>query len=48
MVLQTVLFVFGFVLLALATLNVASPKVSLGWAGLACWLAGILFPMLLR
>lgn len=34
-----ILIVLGFVLLLLAGLNVGHPRVSLGWLGLACWIA---------
>jgi len=40
---HTVLLIFAFVLLVLAALNVGSPRVSIGWAGLACWVASLLF-----
>jgi hypothetical protein len=33
-----ILQVAALVLLILAAVNVASARVSLGWAGLACWL----------
>ena len=33
-----ILQVFALVLLILAAINVAAPRVSLGWAGMACWL----------
>lgn len=33
-----ILMVFALVLLILAALGVGAPRVSLGWAGLACWL----------
>jgi hypothetical protein len=31
------LLIAAFVLFVLAALNVASSRVTLGWAGLACW-----------
>jgi hypothetical protein len=41
--LGTILLVFAFVLLALAALNVpSSPRINLGWAGMACWCLSIL------
>jgi hypothetical protein len=41
--LGTILMVFAFVLLALAAFNVpASPRINLGWAGMACWALAIL------
>lgn len=40
--LGTILLVFAFVLLALAAFNVPSTRVSLGWAGLACWCLSLL------
>lgn len=38
-----ILLIAAFVLFVLAALNVPSPKVSLGWAGLACWVAAEIF-----
>ena len=38
----TILLVAAFVLLVLAALNVAAPRISLGWAGLACYLLALL------
>ena len=39
----TILMVFAFVLLALAAFNVpASPRINLGWAGMAAWALSIL------
>lgn len=35
----TVLLVLAFVLLLLAAFGVSSPRVNLGWLGLACWVA---------
>lgn len=43
MSLDQFLLVLSFVLLILAALNVPSSRVNLGWAGMACWLATILF-----
>lgn len=43
MTLHLVLLVFAFVLFVLAAIGVGAPRVSLGWAGLACWVASILF-----
>lgn len=41
--LGTILLVFAFVLLALAALNVpSSPRVNLGWAGMAFWCLSLL------
>ena len=40
--LSTILLVFAFVLLAVAAFNVPSQKVSLGWAGLACYILSLL------
>lgn len=39
----TILMVFAFVLLALAAFNVAkdSTRISIGWAGMACWALAI-------
>lgn len=40
-----VLLIFAFVLLVLAALNVPShPRLSLGWAGLACFMAAQIVP----
>ena len=41
--LSTVLLVFGFVLIVLAALNVPASRVHLGWAGVACLVARVLF-----
>ena len=39
----TILMVSAFVFLVLATLGVPShPRLSLGWAGMACWALSIL------
>lgn len=38
----TILMVFAFVLLAIAAANVNPPRVSLGWAGLACYILSLL------
>lgn len=40
---HTVLLIFAFVLFVLAALNVPSPRVNLTAAGLACWIATLLF-----
>jgi hypothetical protein len=41
--LGTILMVFALVLLILAALNVpSSPRINLGWAGLACYVAAVL------
>jgi hypothetical protein len=41
--LGTILMVFAFVLLVLAAFNCpVPPRLSLGWAGLACWCLSIL------
>ena len=43
--LGTILMMFAFVLLALAAFNVPSPpRLSLGWAGMACWALAIILP----
>ena len=40
---ENILLVFALVLLALAAFNVpSSPRINLGWAGLACWALAIL------
>lgn len=39
----TILLVAAFVLFILAAINVPSPKVNLGWAGMACIAAAWLF-----
>ena len=39
----TILMVFALVLFVLASAGVSHPRISLGWAGLACWVAAILF-----
>jgi len=36
--LHLILYVAAFILFVLAALNVPSSRVSLGWAGLACWI----------
>jgi len=39
----TILMVFAFVFLVLATINIpSSPRFNLGWAGMACWALSIL------
>lgn len=41
--LGTILMVFAFVLSAPAAFNVpASPRINLGWAGMACWALSLL------
>ena len=35
--------VLALVLLVLAAVNVPSNRVSLGWAGMACWLGSLMF-----
>jgi hypothetical protein len=40
---QLIFYVAALVLLVLAALGVPSSRVSLGWAGLACWLTGAVF-----
>lgn len=40
--LALILMVFAFVLFVCAGLNVPSGRISLGWFGLACWVASIL------
>lgn len=35
--LHLILYVAAFICFVLAALNVPSHRVSLGWAGLACW-----------
>ncbi len=35
--------VLSLVLLVLAAVNVPSSRVSLGWAGMACWLSSLMF-----
>ncbi len=41
--LGTIFLVFAFVLLALAAFNIPTPsRLSLGWAGMACWAFSIL------
>lgn len=42
----TILLVLAFVLFLLAAVNVPSPRVNLGWAGLAAWLAAELIGVL--
>lgn len=45
--LQLILYVTALVLLVLAAVGVGAPRVSLGWAGVACWLTAAVFvPML--
>lgn len=44
---QLILYVAALVLLLLAAISVPSSRVSLGWAGMACWLAAAVFVPLL-
>lgn len=46
-ILQMLLYVLALVLFVLAAINVPSHRVSLGWAGLACWLTAAVFVPLL-
>jgi len=41
--LHVILLVFAFVLFLLAAFNVPSPRVNLIGAGLACWVATLIF-----
>jgi hypothetical protein len=41
--LHTILLVFALVLFILSALNVPSPRINLQGAGLACWVATLLF-----
>jgi hypothetical protein len=43
MVWQLFLLIAAFILFILAALNVSSPRISLGWAGMACLAAWFLF-----
>lgn len=40
---DTILLVFALVLFVLAALNIPSPRINLIAAGLACWVASLLF-----
>lgn len=42
-ILHTILLVFAFVLFITAALGVPSPRINLMAAGLACWVASLLF-----
>lgn len=41
--LGTILLVFSFVLFCVAAANINHPRISIGWAGLAFYIASILF-----
>jgi len=40
--LRLLLMILGLVCLLLASFNVVAPRVSLGWLGLAFWLAAVI------
>ena len=39
---RLVLMIVGFVLLLLAACDIKTARLSLGWAGLACWLLAVM------
>lgn len=41
--LATILLVFALVLFICAAAGVPGGRIGLGWAGLACWVASVLF-----